>query len=136
MIEVFCDGASRGNPGHSAWAFVVKQKGRIIHEGSGYLGIATNNQAEYTAIIQALKWLKDNFVKEPITIYMDSLLAASQLSGIYKVKNAQIRDFILEIRILENNFKKISYHHIRREKNRQADRLANQILDEHLKIKS
>lgn len=129
MIKVFCDGGSRGNPGHAAYGFVVVDNGRIVKEGYGYIGIATNNVAEYTALIKALQWLTKNFAKADLEIFMDSQLAVSQLSGLYKVKNATIRELLFKIRELESEFSKIVFRHIPREQNKHADRLVNIALD-------
>ena len=129
MITVFCDGGSRGNPGHAAYGFVVKDDGKNIKEQGEYIGIATNNVAEYTAIIKALTWLKEYHAKKEIKFFLDSQLAASQLSGIYKIKNAQIREMVITIKGLENEFKQVSYTHIPREQNKEADRQVNLALD-------
>ena len=90
MIEAFCDGGARGNPGPAAFGYVIKKDGQIIKSGNGYIGIATNNVAEYTAVIEALTWLESSYPKVSLTFYLDSKLVASQLLGIYKVKNANI----------------------------------------------
>ena len=134
MIEAFADGGARGNPGPAAFGYVVKKDGQIIKSGNGYIGIATNNVAEYTAVIEALTWLESSFPKANLTFYLDSELVVSQLSGIYKVKNANIRNLIFKIRTLESNFGQINYRHIPRIKNKQADRLVNLALDERIKI--
>ena len=129
MLEVYCDGGARGNPGPAAYGFVVKDKGRIIKEGAGFMGIATNNIAEYTAIVEALKWLATNFNNQNLMFFVDSQLAASQLNGIFKVKNAKIRELLFKIRELENQFRQVFYKHIPREQNKEADRLVNEVLD-------
>ena len=130
MIEVFCDGGARGNPGPAAYGFVVKSSGRIIKEDGGYIGVATNNTAEYTAIVEALKWLAKNHSGSNLVFYLDSQLASSQLNGIFKVKNAKIRELIMAVRVLESQFKGVIYKHIKREQNKEADRLVNEALDE------
>lgn len=130
MISVYCDGGARGNPGPAAFGYVVKKDGQIIKSGNGYIGIATNNVAEYTAVIEALTWLEANYPKDSLTFFLDSELAVSQLSGIYKVKNANIRNLIFKIRTLESNFGQVHYKHIPREQNKEADKLVNQALDE------
>lgn len=132
-LEIYCDGGSRGNPGHSAYGFVVLENGKIIEKQGGYIGIATNNFAEYTAIVKALQWLSENQKGRRLSFFLDSELAFSQLSGIYKVKNADIRDFIFKIRQLENDFPAVTYAHVRREKNKQADAMVNLALDARLK---
>jgi len=133
MIEVYCDGGSRGNPGHSAFGFVVTDDDKIIKEGAGYIGIATNNVAEYTAIVEALNWLEGYYRGADIKFYLDSKLAVSQLSGLYKVKNSNIREFVLKIRSLETSFGQISYRLIPRRENSRADALVNQVLDKRTK---
>lgn len=132
MTDVFCDGGSRGNPGHAAYGFVIYQDGHILKEGKGYIGIATNNVAEYTAIIKALSWLKNSCKGAALRFSLDSQLVVSQLSGIYKVKNSNIRNLVFQIRSLENNFHSVSYHFIPREQNAAADSLVNRALDDHL----
>lgn len=129
MLEVFCDGGSRGNPGPSAYGFVVYKEGKVLKEGFGYLGIETNNFAEYTALIKALEWLAKVYPRIDVKIMMDSQLVVSQLSGTYKVKNPKIRDLVFKVRQLEPNFSRIDYMHIIREKNRYADSLVNRALD-------
>ncbi len=130
MLKIFCDGGARGNPGPAAFGFVVKKENQTIKEGSGYIGNCTNNIAEYTAIIKALNWLKENHKGKDLQFFLDSQLAASQLSGIYRVKNANIRNHLVKIRQLENEFGQISYNHISREENKEADRLVNEALDQ------
>lgn len=132
MIQAYSDGGSRNNPGHAAWGFVVFEDGKIIHKEGGYIGIATNNIAEYTGLISALSWLEENKKDEVIDFYLDSNLIVSQLNGVFKVKNAAIRELVLKVRGLEPSFKKISYTHIPREKNAVADALVNEALDKHI----
>lgn len=132
MLTVACDGGSRGNPGPAAFGFVVKDDDQVLKKGKGYIGEATNNVAEYTAILEALKYLKNSHPGEDLEFYLDSLLAASQLSGTFKVKNAKIREFLVNIRELENVFGQIRYNHVPREDNKEADALVNEALDEKL----
>lgn len=129
MLEIYCDGGARGNPGPAAYGFVVYLDDKLIQKGSGHLGIATNNFAEYTAVIKALAWLKNNYHGSNIQFYLDSQLVVSQLSGLYKVKNAQIRELVFKVRTLENSFAAITYQHIPREQNKEADKLVNAALD-------
>ena len=132
MIEVFCDGGARGNPGPAAYGFVVKEQAIVVYQGQGFIGIATNNVAEYTAVIEALTWAKGRHPGQ-LQFYLDSQLVVSQLSGLYKVKNATIRNLIFKIRTLETNFGQVQYIHIPRGQNKEADRLVNQALDEQLR---
>lgn len=129
-LTIYCDGGARGNPGPAAYGFVARSGGKIVKEGNGYLGVATNNFAEYTAVVEALKWAKEKFYGQDIKFFLDSLLVASQLSGTYKVKNPTIREFVFKIRTLESDFGQITYTHVPREQNKDADRLVNEALDE------
>ncbi len=133
-IVVFTDGGSRGNPGPAALGvFIQTEDGKELASIGKRLGETTNNVAEYSAIVEAFNWLLDNKLKlaiEEIHFYMDSQLAYSQLNGLYKIKNTQIREFILEIRQKEAELGiPITYTHIPREQNKKADFMVNQALD-------
>lgn len=127
------DGGSRANPGQAAAAFVIKDiDGVIMAEEGAYLGIATNNEAEYMAVKMALeKLLKEVKTELPVEVEVrtDSLLVASQLSGKYKIKNERLRVFITDIKLLEPEVGKVCYTYISRTQNCQADALVNSILD-------
>ena len=88
-LSIFCDGGARGNPGPAASAFVVRDStGKTLHKQGFYLGTATNNQAEYQAVIESLKWLLNNCKTDQlVNYYLDSLLVVNQLKGLYKIKN-------------------------------------------------
>jgi len=106
-----------------------------VHEEAAAIGIATNNVAEYTAIEKALEFLSKNYRKktESVTFFMDSQLAAMQLSGVYKIKNEQLRIIIDRIKNLQKSITElVEYQHIPREQNKRADFLLNQALDKHL----
>ena len=133
-LSIFCDGGARGNPGPAAYGFVIKKNGQIIKREGGTLGVATNNFAEYTALIKALGWLAENYQGQDLEVRMDSKLVVSQLSGIYKVKDARIRELVFEVRTLENQFGQIKYIHIAREQNWEADQMVNQALDSQFEI--
>ena len=132
MIEVFCDGGARGNPGPAAWGFVIKAGGKMIKEGRGYIGIATNNVAEYTALVEALLWLGNHYKREPVCVYLDSQLVVSQLTGVYKIKNKNIAILVSRVREIEKGLGRIIYNHIPREENKEADRLVNIALEKEL----
>ena len=136
MIEVFCDGGARGNPGPAAWGFVIKKDGQIIKEDCGYIGIATNNIAEYTALVEALSYLGKTFKGESITVYLDSKLAVSQLNGEYKIKNLNIAKLVRVVREIEKSLGDIVYNHIPRVQNKEADRLVNIALNKNVYIRS
>lgn len=133
---IYTDGASRGNPGHAACGYVIQNGDGVIWvEDSSYLGITTNNVAEYMAVKMALKRLVDGFSSKlpaSVEFRVDSLLVASQLSGKYKIKNPGLKVLAEEIKKLESLAGKVIYSHIPRAQNFLADRLANRALDGHL----
>jgi ribonuclease HI len=131
-IKLYADGGSRGNPGHSASGFVLlDMEGTVIIKSGVYLGITTNNQAEY----QALKFGLEQAVKlgaQEVDVYMDSLLVINQMKGIFKVKNRDLWPIHEAIKELANQFKKITYSHVPRELNKLADAEVNETLDAEL----
>lgn len=132
-LTVFTDGGARGNPGPAAVGVVIKNdQNDIVHRFGKSIGKATNNVAEYTGVIAALEWLISTRPSALSTMhfYLDSLLVVNQLNGLYKVKDAKLRELLLIIRRLENDIgARVSYRHIPRERNRDADALVNQTLD-------
>ena len=131
-VEVYIDGASRGNPGDAGIGILIKEPGKENREITQYLGTKTNNQAEYTALIQALESLKE-LNSHPIKIFTDSLLVANQVNGLWKVKHAEIIPLNKKARNLFKGFNDITIQHIPREQNSEADRLANRAIDEYFK---
>ena len=131
QLTINCDGGARGNPGPAASAFVVTdENGGPIYQQGFYLGVATNNQAEYHSVILALQWLSANNTLEEINIFLDSVLVVSQINGLFKIKNPNLRNLLFKIRELESEIKsKIIYSQIPREQNSEADLLVNQTLD-------
>lgn len=134
ILKIFTDGGSKGNPGPASIGIVFYLDGKKIFTHREDIGVATNNEAEYAAVIQALEKLKGPSFAEAtagkqsskIEFYSDSQLLVKQVNGFYKVKNARIREFILKIRILEREIGvPISYHQVPREKNTVADALVN-----------
>ena len=130
-ITIYCDGGSRGNPGPAALGVYIPQ---IKKEYSQYLGKTTNNDAEYQAIIFALKKIKQligkvKTKKTEIEIKTDSELIVSQLNGEYKIKEKSLVPFFMEIWNLKQDFKKVFFKHISREQNTRADFLVNKELD-------
>lgn len=136
QLKVYADGGSRGNPGPSASAFLVIKKEKVIHSESRYLGKSTNNKAEYTAVVLALKWLLENkkiLADGEITFYLDSELVVKQLNGLYKIKNSSLKSLASLVKSLEVKLDKgVKYYAIKREKNKLADSLVNKRLDENL----
>lgn len=134
QITIFTDGGSRGNPGPAALGvYITDDKNQVLARIGKYLGETTNNIAEYSAIVEGLDWLienKDKIKTEKAHFYMDSQLAYSQLVGLYKIKNAKIREMVFEIRSKEEKLDfPIIYNHVPREKNKNADFLVNLALD-------
>ena len=136
-ISIFTDGGARGNPGPAALGVYVEDENKKELARIGKtLGETTNNIAEYSAIAEGLNWALENKEKrkiEKIYFYMDSQLAYSQLTGIYKIKNSNIRDLVFKVRQLEQVLDiPIFYNHIPREKNKKADFMVNLALDNKL----
>ncbi|OGM02592.1 hypothetical protein A2115_01075 [Candidatus Woesebacteria bacterium GWA1_41_8] len=132
-IEIFSDGGSRGNPGPAAAAFVVYDKnGVVLHKEKKYLGVQTNNFAEYTAVVMALTWLNIFSRKfSSVVYYLDSELVVRQLTGVYKIKNKNLIGLFNMIKKLQKGIKiRIDFQHVPRTKNKVADRLVNEAIDE------
>lgn len=137
---VHTDGGSRGNPGHAAIGFVVLQDGKVIQETGSYLGIATNNTAEYEALVQALEWLiaqkASGLFSTPqkVTFKLDSQLVVEQLNGRYAVKQPHIQTYVHRVRALLTSLGfPAEFQYIPRKENAAADALVNLALDAHLK---
>lgn len=131
-IIAFTDGGARGNPGPAAsGAYLMSEDGQVLKEHGRYLGHQTNNYAEYAAIIDALTHAKELGAEE-VAMFMDSELAVKQLNGEYKVKNPALGVLFMKVHNLRLSFRKVTFTHVRREKNKEADRLVNQAIDRHL----
>ncbi|MBU1046061.1 ribonuclease HI family protein [Patescibacteria group bacterium] len=134
-IIVFTDGASRGNPGPASLGVIIADsRGAAQKEYSETIGKATNNEAEYQAVIFALKKIKALVGKAKIKnaevlIKSDSELMVSQLSGKYKIKEPNIQKLFIQVWNLKIDYKKVDFQLIPREQNALADKLANQALD-------
>lgn len=132
---VYTDGGSRGNPGPSgAGVVIAKEKGQIIKKYSQAIGIRTNNEAEYEAVIFALQKIRHLFGKRKtrdlnIEIRMDSELVCRQLAGKYKIVEKKLFPLFIKVWNLKMDFGKISFTEITREKNKEADKLANEAMD-------
>lgn len=128
ILKVFTDGGSKGNPGPSAIGGVGYLGGKRIFEFKKSIGVATNNDAEYRALIEALKQILNIKEINEIKFHSDSSLMVNQVNGLFKVKNGRIKEYIFKIRSLEQEINlPISYHHIPREQNVEADRLVNEV---------
>ena len=130
MVNV--DGGARGNPGPAAVAAVVAQPdGEIVHERSAYIGEATNNVAEYRAVLLGLEAARELGARE-VEVINDSELVSRQIGGEYKVKHAGLKPLFLETMRALREFDSWSVRSVRRESNERADELVNEALDEAL----
>lgn len=129
-LIIYTDGGSRGNPGPSASGFVIlDQDEKLVFEGGKYLGVTTNNQAEY----QAVKFALEKAVElggQHLSLRLDSQLVVNQLNGIYQIKNRDLWPIHTSIKNLLKKFQNVTITHVRREFNREADAMVNKILDE------
>jgi ribonuclease HI len=129
-LIIHTDGGARGNPGPAAVGAVLSDSsGRIIKKIKKYIGTATNNQAEYQAVYQALQAAKQTEYKV-LEFYLDSELVVRQLKQEYKIKNEELARIFIKIWNLLQNFSQVTFTHIPREKNKLADQLVNQAIDE------
>ena len=133
-LEIYIDGASKGNPGPSGIGVVVCHGYETIKNISSYIGDSTNNVAEYTALIYALQEAL-KLKAEILEIKTDSQLLSRQINRIYKVKNTNILGLYNQVLHLMEAFKQVSIKNIPRTENRGADKLANQAIKEQLKKK-
>jgi len=128
-ITIYSDGGARGNPGPAAIGAVVADKsGAEIQYISKKIGETTNNQAEYQAIVAGLEKARE-MGAEVVECFLDSELVVKQLNHEYKVKNKELAPWFLKAHNLCAGFKKVSFTHVRRELNKEADRLVNEALD-------
>ncbi len=130
MVEIYTDGASRGNPGKSASSFVVAEDGKVIYFSSSYIGIDTNNVAEYKAIIAAMKFCIESGIKEVI-ITSDSKLVISQLTGAYRVKSEHLKALYESVKKMTGKLNRVEFKNVRRGNKfvKIADKLCNIMLD-------
>jgi ribonuclease HI/pterin-4a-carbinolamine dehydratase len=128
-VKLYADGGSRGNPGPSATGYVVlDEQDHILHQSGAYLGITTNNQAEYRALKDGLEQALSMGARH-VDVYLDSLLVINQMKGIFKVKNRELWPVHDAIKELAAKFQKVTYTHVPREYNKLADAEVNKVLD-------
>lgn len=130
VLRLFTDGAARGNPGPAGIGLVIEDdRGMRLWGGHRFIGRATNNQAEYMALIEGLRkageWRPDR-----LDVYMDSELVVKQMGGRYRVRHPELRALHAQARRLLDGFPSVSVSHVPRERNRGADALANRAIDE------
>jgi ribonuclease HI len=129
LITAHIDGGARGNPGPAGYGVHIELPDGSVVELHGGLGIATNNVAEYNGLLAALRWAIDHRQRS-LRIKADSELLVKQMRGEYKVKNAGLLPLVARARELVSQLDRVSFEHVRREQNKDADRLSNVGMDE------
>jgi ribonuclease HI len=133
--KMYTDGGSRGNPGESACAYVISNLDDSVVEKSGYyIGVATNNQAEYFGFKKGLERARDLGI-DKVSLFSDSQLVVNQMKGLYKVKNQELAPLHQDVKEIANSFEKVTFTYVPRELNKIADGEVNRILDEHQRAK-
>lgn len=132
-IDIYTDGGARGNPGPAALGVFIKSGEDVLARIGKKIGENTNNVAEYSAVLEAYNFLlrhKDLTRNKTVNFFMDSELICQQLKGVYKIKNSNLKKIFEEIKLKEKEIQApFSYSHIKRDKNKEADRLVNMALD-------
>lgn len=132
MYNIHTDGGARGNPGPAATGIIIEKDGKLIASFGTYLGITTNNVAEYKALIEGLNYLVMNEIEnqDDVICYLDSELVVKQLTGVYKIKNTTLLQLAS---LVKNHMSKwgrpVKFCHVTRDKNKEADAVVNNILD-------
>lgn len=128
---LYTDGGSRGNPGPAGIGFVLSCENDREVAGGEYVGETTNNQAEYRALLAGLRRAREEKVSE-LLCRLDSQLIVRQLTGEYRVKDADLKPLFAEVQNLAASFEKISFEHVPREENARADKLVNEAIDKYI----
>jgi ribonuclease HI len=130
VIVAYIDGGARGNPGPAGYGVHIEdERGELVTELHASIGRATNNVAEYSGLIAALRYASDHGHRR-LTVRSDSLLLVQQMLGNYKVRNPGLQTLHREAQAWVERFDRVRFEHVRREQNADADRLANQAMDE------
>jgi probable phosphoglycerate mutase len=130
VITANIDGGARGNPGPAGYGVVIRDAdGNMLDELHGALGVATNNVAEYNGLLAALRWAKEHG-HTALHVRADSLLLVEQMRGHYKVKHPGLQPLHARARLLAHEIGRVTFEHVRREFNKDADRLSNLGMDE------
>jgi ribonuclease HI/pterin-4a-carbinolamine dehydratase len=133
-VQLYADGGSRGNPGPSSSGYVLMDmSGKVVLSAGEYLGVTTNNQAEYQALKLGLEHALHDFQAREVHVYMDSMLVVNQMKNIFKIKNRDLWPIHDACQQLVKKFDKVSFDHVPRELNKLADEEVNKALDEALK---
>jgi len=127
--QAWIDGGSRGNPGPAGYGVHIQRDDGGIEELKAALGVTTNNVAEYRGLLAALEWAAAAGVAA-LHVRSDSLLLVQQMLGVYKVKNEGLKPLHARARALVREIGSVTFEHVRRERNTDADRLANEAMDE------
>ena len=127
-LKIFTDGGARGNPGPSGIGYVIYSGSEKIKEGARFIGVATNNQAEYKAVVAAINQAKELEAKE-LEFFLDSELVVKQLNREYRVKDKNLAPLFVSVYNAALGFRKVTFKHIPREQNKEADALANFAMD-------
>jgi ribonuclease HI len=129
-FTAYTDGGARGNPGRAGWGVLIQDEaGETVATLCGAIGLATNNVAEYQGLLAALRWCVEQGATSA-RVRSDSLLLVQQMRGVYKVKNADLKRLHGQALLLAHRIGRVSYEHVPREQNTDADRLANHAMDE------
>ena len=135
-MQLYADGGSRGNPGPSASGYaLLNMSDEVVLQSGEYIGITTNNQAEYRALKLGMEHALQDFQAHEIHVYMDSMLVVNQMKNIFKIKNRDLWPIHNACVDLAKKFRKITFDHVPRELNKVADREVNKALDDALKHK-
>jgi ribonuclease HI len=134
VIVAYIDGGSRGNPGPAGYGVRIEdEQATVVEELRGALGVATNNVAEYNGLLAALTWAVDHTVTS-LEVRSDSELLVKQMLGVYRVRNPGLQPLHQKARLLAARVGRVRFQHVRRELNKEADRLANEAMDGGQKI--
>ena len=129
-LRLYTDGAARGNPGPAGIGVVIEDdQGMRLQGRSGYIGTATNNQAEYRALIEGLRTVA-TWKPDRLEVYLDSKLVVEQLNGRYRIKDRTLQELVRQAQDLLRTFPSVVVEHVERARNRGADGLANRGIDE------
>lgn len=135
-LKIFTDGGARGNPGPAAYGIaILSGQNKVLQQLSGYLGNTTNNQAEYQAVVNALRYFQQNLTAYPeitvLSFYLDSELIVRQLTGVYRIKDLGLQQQATTVRQLISSLPyQVNFTHVPRSQNKLADALVNQTLDQ------
>jgi ribonuclease HI len=128
-LTIHIDGAARGNPGPAAFGVIIERDGQLLLEEKRFIGKATNNVAEYLALLHALNRALE-LGAQMVHIYSDSELLVRQMTGVYQVRDPKLRQLYEQAQELVRQFQEVRLTHVPRKQNRRADKLCNQALDE------